>query len=167
ARRRRHGRRALGRAQHPGGPPTAGCAPPAGVMTELARVAALIGVLATAVVFGTDVFCAMVQRPALARIDNRALVAVMGNVHRYGDRRMPVPGVVALVAAAVSALAAAAAGRWTVAAVAGTALTLLLVWLALYLRVSAPINRQLTAAAEAHGVPANARALQATWDRII
>lgn len=136
-------------------------------MTELARVAALIGVLATAVVFGTDVFCAMVQRPALARIDNRALVAVMGNVHRYGDRRMPVPGVVALVAAAVSALAAAAAGRWTVAAVAGTALTLLLVWLALYLRVSAPINRQLTAAAEAHGVPANARALQANWDRII
>ena len=43
----------------------------------------------------------------------------------------------------------------------------LLVWLALYLRVSAPINRQLTAAAEAHGVPANARALQANWDRII
>jgi uncharacterized membrane protein len=136
-------------------------------MTDLARVAALIGVLATAVVFGTDVFCAMVQRPALARIDDRALVAVMGNVHRYGDRRMPVPGVVGLVAAAVSALAAAAAGRWTVAAVAGTAVALLLVWLALYLRVSAPINRQLTAAAEAHDVPANARALQANWDRII
>ena len=60
-------------------------------MTELARVAALIGVLGTAVVFGTDVFCAMVQRPALALIDDRALVAVMGNVHRYGDRRMPAP----------------------------------------------------------------------------
>ena len=27
-------------------------------MTDLARVAALIGVLGTAVVFGTDVFCA-------------------------------------------------------------------------------------------------------------
>ena len=136
-------------------------------MTELARVAALIGVLGTAVVFGTDVFCAMVQRPALARIDDRALVAVMGNVHRYGDRRMPVPGVVGLVAAAVSALAAAAAGRWTTAAVAGTAVALLVVWLVQYLRVSAPINRQLTAAAEAHDVPANARALQANWDRII
>jgi uncharacterized membrane protein len=136
-------------------------------MTELARVAALIGVLATAVVFGTDVFCAMVQRPALALVDDRALVAVMGNVHRYGDRRMPVPGVVGLVAAAVSALAAAAAGRWTAAGLAGTAVALLLVWLALYLRVSAPINRQLTAAAETHDVPANARALQANWDRII
>jgi hypothetical protein len=49
---------------------------------ELARVAALIGVLGAAVVFGTDVFCAMVQRPALARVDDRALVAVMGYVHR-------------------------------------------------------------------------------------
>jgi hypothetical protein len=32
---------------------------------------------------------------------------------------------------------------------------------------SAPINRALTAAAEAHETPANARALQRDWDRII
>ena len=49
-------------------------------MTDFASVAALIGVLGTAVVYGTDVFCAMVQRPALALIDDAALVAVMGNV---------------------------------------------------------------------------------------
>jgi hypothetical protein len=136
-------------------------------MTEFARVAALIGVLGTAVVFGTDVFCAMVQRPALALVDDRALVAVTGNVHRYGDRRMPLPGAVGMIAAAVSAVLAVVAGRWTTAASAATAVALLLVWLVLYLRVSAPINRQLTAAAEAHDVPANARALQANWDRII
>jgi Domain of unknown function (DUF1772) len=136
-------------------------------MTELAHVAALIGVLGTAVVYGTDVFCAMVQRPALALVDDRALVAVTGNVHRYGDRRMPIPAVAGLIAAVASAIIAAAAGRWAIAASAATAVALLLVWLALYLRVSAPINRQLTAAAEAHEVPANARALQAGWDRII
>lgn len=136
-------------------------------MTELARVAALVAALGTAVVFGTDVFCAMVQRPALARIDDRSLVAVMGSVHRYGDRRMPVPGALGIVAAAAGALAAAAAGRWTAAALAGTAVALLLVWLGLYLRVSAPINRQLTAAAEANTVPTNARALQSDWDRVI
>lgn len=136
-------------------------------MTVFAHVAALIGVLGTAVVFGTDAFCAMVQRPALARIDDRALVAVMGNVHRYGDRRMPVPGVLGVIAAAASAVAATAAGRWTAAALAATAVALLVVWLVLYLRVSAPINRQLTAAAQASDVPANARALQAGWDRII
>jgi hypothetical protein len=136
-------------------------------MTELARLAALIGVLGTAVVYGTDVFCAMVQRPALALVDDRALVAVMGNVHRYGDRRMPLPGVVGMIAAAASAAVAAVAGRWTTAIMAGMALALLLVWLVLYLRVSAPINRQLTAAAQAHEVPANARVLQANWDRVI
>jgi len=136
-------------------------------MIELARLAALIAVLGTAVVYGTDVFCAMVQRPALALVDDGALVAVMGYVHRYGDRRMPVPGVVGMVAAAASAAVAAAAGRWTMASLAGTALALLLVWLAVYIRVSAPINRQLTAAAQAHDVPANARALQANWDRVI
>jgi ABC-type transport system involved in cytochrome bd biosynthesis fused ATPase/permease subunit len=109
----------------------------------------------------------MVQRPALARIDDAALVEVMGNVHRYGDRRMPLPGVVGIIAAAASAALAAAAGQRTAAVMAATALALLLVWLVLYLRVSAPINRQLTAAAEAHRVPANARALQSNWDRII
>ena len=109
-------------------------------MIELARAAALIGVLGTAVVFGTDVFCAMVQRPALALVDDGALVAVMGYVHRYGDRRMPIPGVIGMVAAAASAALAAAAGRWALAIIAATALALLLVWLTLYLRVSAPIN---------------------------
>jgi len=136
-------------------------------MTDFASAAALIGVLGTAVVYGTDVFCAMVQRPALALVDDGALVAVMGYVHRYGDRRMPLPGVVGIIAAGASAALAAAAGRWTTAIAAATALALLLVWLMLYLRVSAPINRQLTAAAQAHDVPANARALQANWDRII
>jgi hypothetical protein len=136
-------------------------------MTDFAGVAALIAVLGTGVVYGTDVFCAMVQRPALARVDDAALVAVMGYVHRYGDRRMPVPGVLGIIAAAASAALAAAAGRWTTAIAAATALGLLLIWLALYLRVSAPINRQLTAAAQAGEVPANARALQANWDRII
>lgn len=136
-------------------------------MTEVAQVAALIAVLGTAVVFGTDVFCAMVQRPALAGIDDRALVAVMGNVHRYGDRRMPLPGAVGLIAAAASAALATAAGRWTMATLAAAAVALLVVWLVLYVRVSAPTNRQFTAAAHAGAVPANARALQAAWDRVI
>ena len=111
----------------------------------IAKLFALVAVLGTGVVYGTDVFCAMVQRPALARIDDRALLAVMGNIHRYGDRRMPVPGVLGLVAAAISAVFAATSGRWTQAVAAGVAVGLLVVWLLIYLRVSAPINRQLTA----------------------
>jgi hypothetical protein len=133
----------------------------------IAKLFALVAVLGTAVVYGTDVFCAMVQRPALARVDDRALLAVMGNVHRYGDRRMPVPGVLGLVAAAISAVFAAASGRWVQAIAAGIAVGLLLVWLLIYLRVSAPINRRLTAAADQSDPPMNVRELQHNWDRVI
>ena len=131
------------------------------------RAAALVAVLGTAAVYGTDVFCKIVLRPALALVDDRALVAVMGSVHRYGDRRMPVPGVLGAVATATSAVLATVSGHWAQAIAAGTALVLLLVWLALYARVSAPINRQLTAAADTGQVLSNGRALQAKWDRII
>jgi hypothetical protein len=133
----------------------------------IVKLFALVAVLGTGVVYGTDVFCAMVQRPALARVDDRALLAVMGNVHRYGDRRMPVPGVLGLVAAAISAVFAATAGRWTQAAAAGVAVGLLVVWLLIYLRVSARINHQLTAAADQPDPPVNARELQHNWDRVI
>jgi Domain of unknown function (DUF1772) len=133
----------------------------------LTRAAALIAVLATAVVYGTDVFCAIVMRPALAAVDDRGLVAVMGRVHRYGDRRMPVPGVLGVVATAATALLAAVAAHWSQAIAAGAAVLPLLVWIVLYTQVSAPINRRLTAAADAGQLLPEGRALQAKWDRII
>ncbi|WFR70998.1 DUF1772 domain-containing protein [Prescottella defluvii] len=133
----------------------------------MTRAAVLIAVLGTAVVYGTDVFCAIVLRPALASVDDRVLVAVTGNVHRYGDRRMPVPGVLGVVATAVSAVLATVAAHWAQAIAAGVALVLLLVWIVLYTQVSAPINRQLTAAADAGKALPNARVLQAKWGSII
>jgi hypothetical protein len=134
---------------------------------ELARVAALIAVLGIAVVYGTDVFCAIVLRPALASVDDDALVAVTGNVHRYGDRRMPVPWVLGFFAAAVSGVLAGVTAHWTQAIAAGAAVLVLAIWLVLYTQVSAPINRQLTAAADARQPLPNGRVLQAKWDRII
>ncbi|MUL78520.1 DUF1772 domain-containing protein [Mycolicibacterium sp. CBMA 226] len=131
------------------------------------HLAAMIAVLGTGVVYGTDVFCAIVLRPALRSVDDGALVAVMGSVHKYGDRRMPVPGVLGILAAGVSAVLAAVGAHWAQAIGASVALVLLLVWLALYLRVSAPINRQLTAASDAGRELPNGRVLQAKWDQII
>lgn len=107
------------------------------VLDLITRAAALIAVLGTAVVYGTDVFCAIVLRPALASVDDDALVAVTGSVHRYGDRRMPVPWVLGFLAAAVSGVLAGVTAHWTQAIAAGAALVLLLVWLALYTQVSA------------------------------
>jgi len=69
-------------------------------MTLLSQLAALGAIGGAGVVYGTDAFCALVQRPALARVDDATLTAVMGNVHRLADRRMPAPGIVAAAAAA-------------------------------------------------------------------
>jgi len=43
----------------------------------------------------------------------------------------------------------------------------LVLWTVLYARVSAPVNRVLTAAADRHDTPTDARELQVRWDRII
>ena len=136
-------------------------------MTVASHLAALLAILSTGIVYGTDVFCALVQRSALARVDDSALTAVMGNVHRYADRRMPVPGILGVIAAAVASALAAAAGHPAASAAAASAFVLLVVWVLLYLRISAPINRVLTAAADTYETPANARALQHNWDRVI
>lgn len=136
-------------------------------MTLVSQLAALLAVLSTGIVYGTDAFCALVQRSALAHVDDSTLTAVMGNLHRVADRRMPVPGILGVVAAAAAAVLAAVAGRPAAAATAGTAFVLLVVWVLLYVRISAPINRRLTAAADAHETPADVRSWQRAWDRII
>jgi hypothetical protein len=75
--------------------------------------------------------------------------------------------VLGIIAAGTCAAVAGIAARWVEAILAITAVGLLLAWVALYLKVSAPINRQFTRAAEVGDVPANARVLQRNWDRII
>ena len=136
-------------------------------MNAFATIAALIGVLAAGIIYGTDVFCALVQRPALAQLDDATMAAAMGRVHQYGDRRLPAPGVIGILAAAAATAAFAASGSPASATAAGIALIAMLTWLGLYLRVAAPINQALTAAAVAHVTPGNARALQSRWDSII
>jgi hypothetical protein len=91
----------------------------------------------------------------------------MGNVHRVADQRMRVPGALGLVGAAAACVFAAGAGRSLASAAAAAAVAVLVAWMLLYGRISAPINRVLTAAAAQHRTPSDARALQNAWDRVI
>jgi hypothetical protein len=136
-------------------------------MTPLSHVAGLLAIVSAGIVYGTDAFCALVLRSALARVDDATLTATMGNVHRFADRRMPAPGILGIIAAAAASVLAGVAGHPAAAATASAAFLLQMVWVLLYLRISAPINRRLTAAAGANETPANARTLQRDWDRII
>jgi len=128
---------------------------------------AALAVLAAAVVYGTDMFAAVVLRSALATLDDRTLTQAAGRIHQYADRRMPLPGATSILAAAASALAAGIAGHPVQALLTAAALGALLIWLALYIRIAAPINRELTRAAATHEIPPNARGMQQRWDSII
>ena len=88
-------------------------------MNAFATIAALTGVLAAGIIYGTDVFCALVQRSALARLDDATMAAAIGRVHQYGDRRLPAPGVTGILAAAAAIAAAAVSGSPASATAAG------------------------------------------------
>jgi hypothetical protein len=72
-----------------------------------------------------------------------------------------------LIAAAVTAALAAATGHWVSTAAGALATLALITFVAIYTRISKPVNAALTAAAVADRVPANARELQARWDSVI
>jgi hypothetical protein len=136
-------------------------------MLWIIAITATIAIVATAVIFGTDVLTALVSRAAFAELDDRGLVQITGRSHYYGDRRLPVVGVASVLFSVATIVLAILAGSAAGAVLATVAVLALLVWLALFARISAPINKVLTAAAIADTVPADARALQDRWESII
>jgi len=133
-------------------------------MSFTVTAAALVGIAGTGVIYGTDVFSALVLCPAASQATDASIADLMGRIHEYGDRRLPVPGVVAMLAAAATL---GFASSTTTRGAAGVALLSLVIWLAVYLRISAPVNKRLRAAASNHTVPPDTRALQSRWDSVI
>ena len=136
-------------------------------MTAPGQVLIVISVLAGGIIYGTDVFSAVVLRPALALADDRTLVSATGPVHDFGDRRLRVPGAAGLGTAIAGTALAARAGH-VGATIAGTiAVAALASWLIIYARISAPVNARLTAASQQGELPPDARLLQHRWDSVI
>jgi hypothetical protein len=69
-------------------------------MSIVAVTAALVGIATVAVIYGTDVFSALVLRPAAAHATDASIADLVGWVHEYGDRRLTVPGGISILAAA-------------------------------------------------------------------
>jgi hypothetical protein len=136
-------------------------------VTVLVDVLAIAAALATAVIFGTDMLGALVMRPTYAAVDDATMTRVVGVSHRYGNARMPVAGILSVVAGAAAGLTAFLTGRTAAGVAAAIAVILLLVWLVLFNRISLPINKAFIEAAEAGQVPSGARRLQQRWDSII
>jgi hypothetical protein len=136
-------------------------------MRTLIEILAGLAILANAVIYGTDVFGAIILRPAIAAVDDRTLTQLLGHIHRIADRRFAAIGIGGLIATVATVALAAATGHWVSTAAGAIATLALITFLAIYNRVSKPVNTALTAAALADRVPGDARQLQARWDSVI
>jgi Domain of unknown function (DUF1772) len=136
-------------------------------MRTLIEIVAGLAILANAVIYGTDVFGAIVQRPAIAAVDDRTLTQSLGHIHRVADRRLKVITISGLITAIATTALAAASGHWVSTAGGALATLAVIIFIAIYTRIAKPVNTALTAAALADRVPDNARELQARWDSVI
>jgi hypothetical protein len=121
----------------------------------------LAGILCTAVVCGTDIFFLTVGRPALRLASTSAGTEVMGFMHMFGDARMPIWGVAAMVSNLLLAIFSRNEQHWFYL----VSLFLLILFVIAYNRLSKPINQIQTAAARKGVGLDNGRELQAGWDR--
>jgi len=122
---------------------------------------ALAGILSTAVLVGTDMFFLTVGRPALKLASSSAGTEVMGFFHKYGDARMPIWGVAAILSNLLLAVLSRGEQRWFYVA----SLLMLILFVVAYARFSKPINQIQTEAAKNGKSLSNARELQAAWNR--
>jgi hypothetical protein len=132
-------------------------------MNHLILPLSLIGILCTAVVCGTDMFFLTVGRPALRLASPSAGTEVMGFIHLFGDARMPIWGVLAILSNFLLALFSGSGHRGFYFA----SLSMLIVFVAIYNRLSKPINRLQTEAAKTGRRLDKALELQASWDRSV
>jgi len=123
--------------------------------------ASLVGILCTAVVCGTDMFFLTCGRPALRLASLSAGTEVMGFFHMFGDARMAIWGVSAILSNLLLAVFSKSEQRWFY----GASLFMLILFVVFYARLSKPINQIQTEAAKKGTSLDNGRELQASWDR--
>ena len=123
----------------------------------------LVGILSTAVVFGTDMFFLTIGLAALRLASSSAGTEVMGFFHMFADARMPVWGVSAILSNLLLVILSRSEQRWFYLA----SLLMLILFVILYNLLSKPMNRIQTEAAKSGKTLDNARELQASWDRVL
>ncbi|MBH8556005.1 DUF1772 domain-containing protein [Nostocaceae cyanobacterium CENA357] len=131
----------------------------------LANVLLIFAILSVGVVYGVDVFFAVVGRPALAASDEDAIANVMGHLHKIADARMPIFGIFGVLTTFTFAIVSqiGTISSW----LALIALAGLLIQLSLYLTVAKPVNQKMTKAVQLGNIPNNTRELQNRWDSVI
>jgi DMSO/TMAO reductase YedYZ heme-binding membrane subunit len=124
-----------------------------------------VAILATAVVFGTDVFFALVGKKAAAKSKDSSIADLMAHFHEVADARMPFIGITAIVATLLQVIIA---GLQTIRGqLAIGALIALLIHLSIYFIISKPVNNVMVEGIKFGRLVSNIRQLQQRWDKVI
>jgi len=122
-------------------------------------------IVATAIVFGTDVFFALVGKKAAAISKDSSIADLMGHFHEVADARMPVIGITAI---ATTLLQVIVAGVQTISGqLAIVSLAALLIHLFIYFTISKPVNNIMVEGVKFGRLVDNVRQLQQRWDKVI
>lgn len=131
----------------------------------ISQVLFVIANLTTGVIYGTDVFHAIVVRKATALSKDNSIADLIGHTHLIADKRMPVFGITGVLCT-VLCIILNFKNVFTLC-LSGTALLMLLSHLYLYMTIAKPINKEMSDAAADNIIPANIRALQNRWEGVI
>ena len=123
-----------------------------------------IAILSIGVVYGTDMFHAVVVKKAAALSKDESITDLMGHTHLIADKRMPFFA----VAGIISTLLLIVLNYQTVLAICSIiTLAALCAHLVIYLVIAKPINTRMSASAVAKTMPVEIRSMQLKWDSVI
>ena len=122
-------------------------------------------IIATAIVFGTDVFFALVGKKAAALSKDSSIADLMGHFHEVADARMPVFGITAVVTTLLQILFASV--QTIPGQLAFVSLAALLVHLVVYFVISKPVNSIMVEGVKFGRLIQDIRSLQQRWDKVI
>src|ERR1700757_3802582 len=83
-----------------------------GTMNHWMWLVSLVGILSTAVVFGTDMFFLTIGRSALRLASPSAGTEIIGFFHMFADARMPIWGVLAILSNLLLVALSRSGQRW-------------------------------------------------------
>lgn len=131
----------------------------------ISQILLVIANLAVGIIYGTDMFHAIVVRKATALSKNSSIADLIGHTHLVADKRMPGIGITGVLCSALCIILNF--NHVYTACFSGAALLMLLSHLYLYTTIATPINKEMSDAAVNNIVPANIRGLQTRWENAI
>ncbi|MCF0059119.1 DUF1772 domain-containing protein [Dyadobacter sp. CY356] len=131
----------------------------------ISQILLTIAILSTGVIYGTDMFHAVVVRKATALSKDSSLIDLIGHTHLVADKRMPAFGITSIVTTLICAIINFV-NVYTLGLLCA-ALFMLLSHLNIYMNVAKPVNQMMSEAAVKNSYPDNIRALQIRWESVI